>query len=408
MSEEHKIRNLLTEHKNNYKLYNPYLQQAYFALNPPSLSKISGIIFNEILLNKRYVREDSDLYSEAEDKRIYNSTSVTPESILMQYNPSKYAVNSRDMQQDVGNLVKKLNELDDLNIFYIWKAGFPHVYMFFIERDIGIWKAFNDKGVITPKSLLKIIKWDNKIVECMTGMLKNEGQNLTKKEVENSFGAFINRLIDKMNPKVSPKLSVWKGKGELCDYINVLASELRAMDPYEGLEQDSNFINKLPLKIRNKLLPKTKEKKMDLFDVEADIVPKEANIVSLKKTRKKKLLKEEEIEGIEAEVSTYSMQESNPFENCNDLISLYRDMIRANRKNVKFSDFSSNRKDATEVIDLMIENRRNNNKDFLRGWIMYYINTYLSPHLTNDVSKTSMLALKKTFSEFNMRYVSPV
>lgn len=83
-------------------------------------------------------------------------------------------------------------------------------------------------------------------------------------------------------------------------------------------------------------------------------------------------------------------------------------MIRANRKNVKFSDFSSNRKDATEVIDLMIENRRNNNKDFLRGWIMYYINTYLSPHLTNDVSKTSMLALKKTFSEFNMRYVSPV
>lgn len=408
MNEADKLRNSLTEPKGNYKLYNPYLLDAYTSLNPASFSKLAMVLFNGILFNKRYHKQESNMYSEAEDKRIYNSTMLTPEFILMQSNPSKYLIDKMDLQQDIGNLVKRLHEMDELNIFYMWRTGYPHVYMFFVERDIGLWKSFNTKGVVTPKTMLKIIRWDNQIVECMKGMLQKEGQHVDKKDVENSFGLFVNKMIGKMQAKVAAKLSLWKGVGDLCDYVNALTTELRAMEPYEGLEQDEGFVNRVPASIRMKLLPKVKEKNMNLFDVDVSeaIAPKEKNLVTIKKSRKKSLLKEMEVEGVYAETSTYT-EETDPFKNCNEFIYFYRDMIKSLRKAVRFSDVSTERKDATEVLDLMIENKRDN-KRFLKGWITYYVNTYLPPHLPHDESKTTMSTFRKTFTEFNMRYVELV
>ena len=146
---------------------------------------------------------------------------------------------------------------------------------------------------------------------------------------------------------------------------------------------------------------------MSMSAVEAAITPKEKNLITtVKKTRKKALLKDAEVEGISAEVSTYS-EETDPFKNCNELISFYRDMIRSQRTKIRFADAATERKDATEVLDLMIENKRDN-KRFLKGWITYYVNNYMPPHLMHDISKTSMLSFKKTFAEFNMRYVELV
>lgn len=412
MTESNKIRNALTEHNCNYKLINPNLMLAYVALSPPSLSKISIALFMTIIANKRYYKENSEKYSEAEEKRIYNSTVITPEHIMMQCSPSKYAVDAKDMQKDFSNLVKRLNELDDMNLFYMWRTGFPHVYMFFIERDIGVWKYFNSKGVVTPKTILKIIKWDNKIVDCMISMLIKEKQNLSKKEVENSFGLFINRMIGKMNPEVGNKLSKWKGVGELCNYCNMLASELRKLDPFEGLEQDETFISNLPIDIKMKLMPKTKENTkentMGFFDadVEEAIMPKEKKQSVIKQTRKNTLLRVSEVEGVKPKLSTYT-DEFDPLKNCNTLITFYRGSVRQSVSLVKFADPDTDRKYATEILDMLIQAKRNNLR-FLKGWIEYFISKHLSTEMGNGAEKTSMNVFKKTFSEFNERYVEPV
>lgn len=402
MNDPHKTRNAITEHKGNYKLYNPYLVDAYASLPLASLTKISMVLFNSILSNKLYHREDSTSFSESEDKRIYNTVILTPEHLLMQCNPTKYMIDGKDMQLDVGNFVKKLNELDDMNIFYLWKMGHPNLYMFFIERDIGVWKCLNPKAVVTPKTLYKILRWGNIIVETMKKMLEQEKQFFDKKEVEKSFGLFINKMISKMSSDTSMNFEKWSG-GDMTEYLRTTLEKVKALAPYDGLVVDDEFLKRLPISIRNKLMPKTKEKDMSLFDVEEAIIPKEANVTSVKTSRKKKLMKTSHVVGVGAEIISFS-NEVNPMKNCNEFIHFYRDSIRDKRPNAKFSDIGLDRKEATEILDMMIENRKES-KHFLSGWISYYVDTYLPSHLPVDYHKTALSSFRKTFAEFSGRYV---
>jgi len=401
-----KNRNGLTEPRTSYKLYNPYLIDSYAAIMPSSLSKISLVIFNGILSNKRYYKETSVNYSEVEAKRIYNSILMTPEYILQQCNPAKYAVDAKSLEQDIGNLVKKVGVLEDNNVFYIWKSGFPYVYIFFMERDIGVWKFFNQKGVVIPKTLAKILRAHRQVIENMDKMLKQDKQVLEQHEIENSFGLFINKMISKMNPEVAKKLSVWKGNGNLSDYISFLLKELHTLNEFEGLEEDSEFAMRLPPTIKDRLVPKDKQKenKMDMLTLEKSLVPANENLVKTRKTTRKRLMKNYS-GAIVAPIVDF--EGCDPFENCNEFISFYKEIVRTQFPDAKFLSPDSQRKVAAEILDMLILGKKNN-KRFLKGWISYFARNKLQGGAAFNRDKTSLDEFKKTFLEFSLSYVELV
>jgi hypothetical protein len=168
-----------------------------------------------------YRKKESKFYDAQEDKRIYTSIAVTPATLLENCHPVKYRLEGKDASKDFGNIVKKINELDDNNIFYVWKCGFPKNYMFVLERDIGSWKCYNPKGYVTPKTIRKILLSTKGMCDSMYKILQNDGSNLTIHEVRDSFCEFVDRVVQKMNPIVYQKLNKWEEGVGYREYIRV-------------------------------------------------------------------------------------------------------------------------------------------------------------------------------------------
>ncbi len=365
------------------------------------------IIFNGILANKQYYKESSSFFSASEDKRIYNSQPLSLDFILSQCDPSKYERDKEAKQHDIGNLLKRLKVLDEKNIFYSWRAGFPHVYMFFIERDIGVWQEFNPKGVVVPKTISKIATQYQHCIESMSKMLMLNGQSVDPKNVANSFCQFINRLIGKMNPLVQNKLTLWDGTQLIDDFIISITDQANKLEAFEGLEEDKDFQNNLPLSVKWALYPKEAPKvNKKLDEAGKAFIGTNENIVKDKQEKKPKL--EDPFENLEpAPVKPIVFEAVNPFKNCNEFIKYYKDMIMLKNPALKLPPAWTERAAAIEILDMLII-KGNNNLHFLKAWIGYFYSTKFQGIGVVSPDKLSLSKLKATYLDFMKVYSEKV
>jgi len=388
--------NIVTEHKENYKLVSLYLMDCYNGLHPPLLCKLSHVIFNLIIYNKLYRNTNHKHYDAEEDKRIYSNILITPENILKRLAPSKYQIDNKDIENDIANLSNRLQILDDNNIFYIWRYKQPFTYVFIMERDVGCWKYYNSEAFLTPKTLKKIVRSGKCIIDTMIKLESKRQREIDKSDIEKSFGNFLNRMIDKMNPSVISNLSRWVDTANIFEYIVRLNADLRAISDYEGQVISDDFMGHLPDPVRKEISNRnTKETKMNA-SLELQLVPQNENLTKIRKTRS------HNPNVMDAKVEHF--QSVDPFKNATQFVKFYRSIIREQNNEAKFFDMISEANDATYILDAMIKHNRNGDKKFLRMWIYHFYSTYLKGNNVYKTEKTSVKELFKTLDAFDASY----
>ena len=408
--EPSKINELTELSQTGYKLYSTNLVDLYNGLHPASLSKLAHIIFNCILYNKMYKKPDAKGYSEDESRRIFTSTLFQPSDLAKRIHPVKYSDGNTDIENDISNILKKLDELEELNIFYMWRFRSPYSYIFVMERDVSSWKYYNPSGYIYPKSLRKIVRLAKSMINTMESLEKQRDRNSTRIEIENSFGEFINKLIGKMNPEISSKLTVWTGNSNIFSYTTSLFGELKNFKDFEGCIYSDLFVSRLPEHIRKKIVRTNKEAVMDRMLLESELVPADDNLVRAKKSRQsKKEIKIKEVEQektsnpIKAEI--YEVKQSEPFKNPTELTKFYRSFLKTYNCNAKFYMFSDEVILAAEVLDIMSKGGKSDNIKFLKAWVrFYFINTLKGNNIFKE-EQTSIRAFGKTFDSYNKNYI---
>jgi hypothetical protein len=344
-----------------------------------------------------YHKKESKFFDEQEEKRIYTSVLVTPVSLLENCHPIKYRLEGKDTVKDVGNVVKRINELDDNNIFYVWKCGFPKNYMFVLERDIGLWKFYNPKAYVTPKTIKKIILSTKGMCNSMHKILEESGDKSTIHDVRNSFCEFISRMVEKMNPEIHEKLDKWKEGRGYKEYILSLNKKINELTPYQGFEEDQSFYDRLPIDVKLKLEPKPIVKKEEFSDLELELAPKEASLIKPpKKTRKRK-----PVQDVEAKFETFT--DIDPLKNSTSFFRYYRSVIKSQDQTAEFNDYQVELQPAAGILDKL----KNDNQDeiFLRSWILFYAELKLKGNNIKNKEKTSLNAFQKTYEEYNNRYI---
>lgn len=411
------IRNNITEHKNSYSLCSLELLDCYNALRSGIISKLCVTIFNSILYDKINVKKQNENLYASESKRIYNKKYLSPKLILQQIKPYKYNVEGKDINKDVGNISKYINQLHDNNIFYVWKMGHPQAYMFFLERDPGIWKEYNEKATIPPKTILKMANVSFDAVKAMEVILEKNNTPFSKKKINRSYANFLDELIKKMPPScyaLSPKLSEYK---EFSTYIKDVKDALGEMDDFQDFEVDESFLLKLPQSFRTKYLIAITEydnqhvNEIDLEEqqmnttekqtLESLLIPSNKNLVSDVITKEKKAVSKKR--NLNAKKHSFA-KELKPFENCNDMIRYYQAQFRQVHAQAYFDSFARERNHALKLMDLLIENDRGNDKKFLRSWIRYYAQK-LSVGRSKSAENTSIKAFSKTIGEYQNIYL---
>lgn len=400
---DHNTRNLITDYKCSHKLYNPYLLDCYASLTPSSNSKIGIIIFNGILTNKQYYKENSTFFTESEAKRTYNSQPLSLDFILSQYSPSKYNNDKNAKANDIGNLVKKLKALEENNIFYIWRMGSPHVYMFFMERDIGLWKDFNPIGVVTPKTILKIAKQHKHCIDCMKKMLALENQAPNDAAIELSFCEFINKLIGKTKNNLDGKVQLWEENNIFKEYIDKLTLDLEKLDPFYGLEIDDSFVGNIPITAKWALNPKEAPKANKKSEKkESEFVQSNENIVKPKINREKITSNDafDNIDLNEVQIAKPVVFETvNPFKNCNEFIKYYKDVLTVFNSSIRLPPLWVERVVAIEILDMLIDHKKDDIR-FLKSWIGYFYTTKLNANNISNPEKTGLKKFKPTYDDF--------
>lgn len=395
--------NVVTEHKENYKLISLFLMDSYNGLHPSLLSKLSHVIFNLIIYNKMYRNANNKNYSLEEDKRIYSNMLITPESILKRLAPSKYQFADKNMSNDISNLMSRIQTLDDYNIFYTWRYKQPYTYVFILERDVGCWKYYNSSAFVTPKTLKKIVRSGKCIIDTMIKLETKKNREVDKEDIEKSFGNFLNKMIDKMNPSVIAELSKWVDTANIYEYLVRLLSDLKSLDDFQGQIIAADFLNKLPESVRKEILNrKTKEKKdMDPF-LELELIPQNENITSKRSYRKTKSIPQIKSEPSNNEARSFTT--INPFDNALSFLKFYRSVIRSQDSSAQFYSIESETPNAQVVLDTLIKNNRNEDKKFLKMWIYNFLATVLKGNNASKTDKTSMKSFLSTFLVFNGSY----
>lgn len=406
----HKIRNDTTEHEEDYKRLNLKLEICYSGLDPV-MYKLSSISRNFILNNKKYDTKKRN-YGPVEKRRIYNNQSVVMEDILRNYYPRKY-IGGKDPSKDASNMLRNIKALHDNNIFYYWKPSYQPSFMFFMERDYGCWKFYNENGVVTPKTMNKILVLTKDIINSMIsfGVKINKSQKPIK--VLEAFVVFVDKMIKKMNPIVAQKLPIWNGIDDPKSYLCVLFNEMKLLHEYEGLSHSVDFLKLLPPTIgtinERKIM---KESENDTVEMEKALIASDPNLGNISKKidsidKKKKASKPKEVK-VKLESWKYT-ENINPFKNGRKFVEYYRAYMinSSNEKSkdykmeqIKFENMGIDAKTATEILDLLSDSGRNNH-DFLKAWFSYYLDKELIGIKITTPKYTSLVALKKTFDKFN-------
>lgn len=400
--------NIVTEHKENYKIISLFLMDSYNGLHPSSLSKLAHVIFNLIIYNKLYRNPDNKNYSLEEDRRIYSNVLITPENILKRIAPSKYRVDNKTISNDISNLTSRIQTLEDNNIFYVWRYKQPYTYLFIMERDVGCWKYYNSSAYVTPKTLKKIVRAGKCIIDTMVKLEEKRERGVDQQDIEKSFGNFLNRMIDKMNPTVASELSRWVDTANIGSYLTRLSADLRPIEDFKGQVFAPDFLDHLPDPVRNEILnkkvkvektEKTKENKMNMGELELELVPQNENIAKIRKSRRPKVSAEESPTATSTKFVTI-----DPFNGAYDFVKFYRAVIKSQNPEAKFYSATLESADAEQVLDLLVKNGKNNNLKFLKKWIYNFISTSLRDNNIFKPEKTSLQAFMKTFSTFNGSY----
>lgn len=406
-------RNMLTEYSLNYRYINSPLWYCYIGLGG-KLSQLANYLFCKIL--------DSRLYGEKaktksnEDKRIYTDVQMTMERILRDINPNKN-YEEKNLASDKGNLMRRVKELEDLNIFYYWKHG--DFFIFVMERDIGCWRFYNSKGRVVPKTLRKIVVLAGDMVKYMIDIHKKNNIHVSEEEIRLSYGKFLRKMIGKLNPLVAHSLPIW-GDNSLGDYLKKLKESLDGMHEYSGLTQADDFVKKIPPTVARKLEKYIDEairrhskstegvmikqiEKHEVKSLELELVPKDQNIVKKRRERKLKTnikMPEHLSEPSEPKLYRYD-GEVNPFKDAKEFMRYYRAFLTMKFfKSVNFDGYQNDAIYAAQILDILIANKRND-KVFLNGWLSHFCDQKLKGTKAYKTKYTSMKALKETFVEFN-------
>lgn len=407
-----KISDELTEYSKNYKWVCPDLMICYYGL-PKSLSKLSNIIFYSIMRTKMY-KEKALTKDINEDRRIYNDIAITAEDILREWDNGKYN-GGKEVTTDVCNMVKRIRELSDNNVFYFWK--YRGVYIFVMVREFGTWKFYNADGCVVPKILKKIVSVGSDMMFCMSKSIRRRYHDFDKTDMENSFGLFINSIIHKMNYMVANNVPKWDNKEDICEYIAILSERLKNMEDFEGLVCDDGIFQKLPFMMSKKLKEKMAEE-MDMkskkenipsqviSSLESELIPDSPNIVK-KKNRRNGIMK---IRGDnlspQKPIAYIYGRDVNPLDDALQFMKYYRAFIQnLTGGKAKFDDYRSDSLYATQILDMMAENKRVD-KVFLDAWIRYFYDYGLKGEKSFKIKYTSLKVFKDTFEKFNSRYIS--
>jgi hypothetical protein len=344
-----------------------------------------------------YHKPDSKFYDKDEDRRIYTSIQITPITLLQNCHPTKYRLDVKDAQKDVGNIVKRLNELDEANIFYIWKCGFPKNYMFVLERDIGLWRFYNPKAYVTPKTIKKIILSAKGMCNTMHKILEESGDKSTIHDVRNSFCEFVGRLVEKMDPEVHKDLEKWGAGRGYKEYLISLNNKINELTPYQGLIEDESFYDRLPLEVKNKLDPKPTTTVSKHPELESELAPKEENIVKKAPEKKSRV----PVQNGEAKFETF--KDNEPLKNSTSFFQYYRSIVKTQNNEAEFHEYKVELNHAALILDKLKE--ANQDEAFLRSWILYFVELKLKGNNAKNKDRTSLKSLFDTYTEYNGKYV---
>ena len=408
----HEIRNNITEHTRSYSLCCIDLLRCYSGLKSSKSGQLCGVIFSDIIYNKINVKGESQS-SSPESRRIYNKKLVNAKTLLEELNPSKYNIEGKDINRDVGNMSRQVKQLHEQNIFYVWRMGHPQVFMFFLERDPGIWKEYNSKATIPPKTIWKLANVSFDAALAMEKILIENGTPEEKIDIKRSYAAFLDELIGKMPSscqKLTPKLSNYR---KFSEYIRDVKNALSKMGNFMDFEIDEDFIFKMPLSFRNNYLKaivdiegddesSEEEKQMNTLErekLEALLIPKNKNLVSdstNKKTSKKK-------SNLKLKKQSFA-KEMNIFKNCNDMTRFYQAQFKQVHPQAIFQGFATERQETLNLMDLLIKKGKSEDKQFLRSWIRHYA-TKQTPNAAKNPNKTSIKSFSKTIDEYLNLYI---
>ena len=428
---DNEARNLLTEAENSYKQINPAYWACLAGLG--NLSPLSQVILISILGNKFY----GSRVGVTESTRIYNTSYQSADVLLKNLYPGKYNDNGRfesgrDVFQDHSNIRKKIKDLDENNIFYFW--NYDGSYIFFMERDIGSWKIYNPSGVVTPKTIKKIINSVDGIIEAMALSVGKTGRSINRENIRHSLGKFIDRLIKKCDKSVSCIFPDFDKSVGLHKYIEETKMTIEKIDNYEGLTEDATFRNRLPMSVSGNLVKMQKKKTKEDKEIKSvidtppptleksseaslmdDLIPKNGNLcknkgVAAKKSiskPKKNIARPPRESDSTMEILGYG-NDLDPFSSAPCLVQFCWACIRTySGTGPNFESIDSAVADAGKILDTLIEINRSQDREFLRSWMESYVMYELKGNKSQNKKYTSMQALSKNLPKYNEKYYLP-
>ena len=408
LEQRHKIRHALTEHIKGYKAVSIYLEMAYNGLSP-ILCKLAHLLFDLTIKNINYKKEG---HIKEGRGRIHTCTLITIDDVLDNANSIKYN-EGKKKENDRSNWKKHITDLHDQNIYYHWK--FDKFYIFIMERELGSWLCYNDKGCVTPCTMRKILVRADDMLGCMALFVRQIGMKPDYDAIRNSFGLFIDGMVGKMHPLIaSENLPRWKDGEDLDKYLGHLGDQLEKLEKFYGLIDGPEFIDRLPALVRKKYLddlmrgdkmPKDKEIKLC-----KEIVPSGDSSNLAKKPRKpreKKKKKDIPVSNGKPQKQSYN-EALNPFEGAPYFVRYYRAFLQQYSGNtrIQFDKFGCDSEIAAEVLDLLEEKGRKN-KEFVNAWFEYFFDHKLKGHKIYKANNTSMRELRYTFERFNELFYIP-
>jgi hypothetical protein len=406
----------LTEHSIKFMQISPVMYRAYVPLREP-IRVLAQLCFVEILDGKRNPSKNTPKENRTnEEKRIFTKKALTVEHLLGELYPFKY-IDGKDCKNDVGNLRKRIKEMHDNNVMYCWK--YWGVYVFVMERNISSWKYYNEKGVVTPRVIIKILDLSQEMMNSMSYRYKVEnGCIINQYKMENSFCEFLNDMVSKMHPSVAEKLPLWQGNTNVYLYIEHLKSKLKELDLDSGIEEAGDFLFRLPPSVRTQLLDERGIEEEEIMnaksslDMEKDFVPVDGGKMGSKKkrakgtTKRKKGVSVDPSKSIKPKMQAYEEESKDPFESAPNFILFFQKSIRLFKDSCILPSVKSETSDGGVALDIVIEGGRKGDRDFLFAWAKWYCDYRLKGNKANNVEHTSIKKFGKTFSEFNSTYQS--
>jgi len=402
---EHLVHNSVTDIDNRGAYINPPYFMSLQGL-PHNMSRVGNIILGLICEGLRYS------YGQVMNGYgfISNVNPVTVDTILSNAKSKSYA-DGKKIEYDRRNYRSHIRAIHDNNIYYVWKCG--KFYIFIMERELRSWLIYNDKGCVTPNSIIKIITRARGIINDMIKFHIKSGSYKKINEIESEFGFFINGLIHKMNPLVASQgLIMWDKKKHIHEYLGELLEKLEVMDKFEGLHVSDKYLLNLPEFTREYVIKKNGDCDMKI-DLEKAIAPdgEDANMVVKKKKRKPRgasKVKKTKVSKGAPETERFNNESINPFDSGGSMTEYYRARIEqlSGRANIRFQDTVVDNRVGVEVLDLL-KTYKLVNKAFLNDWIEYFYKNNLKGNKVLKAEYNAMSAFRYTFERFKDTYHIP-